>query len=50
VTAMPGTQASRLVLRLDRVLTSTEVTLIEASDVLASRVFSAGTGAPGKVA
>jgi len=43
-------QASRLVLRLDRVLTSTEVTLIEASDVLASRVFSAGTGAPGKVA
>jgi probable Rubsico expression protein CbbX len=43
-------QASRLVLRLDRVLTSTEVTLIEASDVLASRVFSAGTGAPGGVA
>ena len=43
-------QASRLVLRLDRVLTNTEVTLIEASDVLASRVFSAGTGAPGKVA
>jgi len=43
-------QASRLVSRLDRVLTSAEVTSIEASDVLASRVFSGGPGAPGKVA
>ena len=43
-------QASRLVSRLDRVLTSAEVTSIEASDVLASRVFSGGAGAPGKVA
>src|SRR5690348_2338740 len=43
-------QASRLVSRLDRVLTSAEVTSIEASDVLASRVFSGGPGVPGKVA
>ena len=43
-------QASRLVSRLDRVLTSAEVTSIEASDVLTSRVFSGGPGAPGKVA
>jgi probable Rubsico expression protein CbbX len=33
-------QASRLVSRLDRVLTSADVTGIEAADVLASRVFS----------
>jgi probable Rubsico expression protein CbbX len=32
-------QANRLVSRLDRVLTSAEVTAIEAADVLASRVF-----------
>jgi probable Rubsico expression protein CbbX len=43
-------QANRLVSRLDRVLTSAEVTSIEAADVLASRVFSGGAGAPGKVA
>jgi len=43
-------QANRLVSRLDRVLTSAEVTSIEAADVLASRVFAGGTGAPGKVA
>jgi probable Rubsico expression protein CbbX len=43
-------QASRLVSRLDRVLTRAEVTSIEADDVLASRVFSGGPGAPGKVA
>ena len=43
-------QASRLVSRLDRVLTSAEVTSIEASDVPTSRVFSGGPGAPGKVA
>jgi probable Rubsico expression protein CbbX len=33
-------QANRLVSRLDRVLTSSEVTAIEAADVLASRVFN----------
>jgi probable Rubsico expression protein CbbX len=33
-------QANRLVSRLDRVLTSAEVTAIEAADVLASRVFT----------
>jgi probable Rubsico expression protein CbbX len=33
-------QANRLVSRLDRVLTSAEVTSIEAADVLASRVFT----------
>jgi len=33
-------QANRLVSRLDRVLTSAEVTSIEAADVLASRVFN----------
>ena len=43
-------QANRLVCRLDRVLTSAEVTSIEASDVLASRVFSAAPGAPDQVA
>ena len=43
-------QANRLVSRLDRVLTSAEVTSIEAADVLASRVFAGGAGAPGKVA
>jgi probable Rubsico expression protein CbbX len=43
-------QASRLVSRLDRVLTSAEVTSIEAGDVLASRVFSGGPSAPGNVA
>jgi probable Rubsico expression protein CbbX len=43
-------QASRLVSELDRVLTSTEVTSIEACDVLASRVFSGGPAAAGKVA
>ena len=35
-------QASRLVSDLDRILTNTEVTSIEAADVLASRVFSGG--------
>jgi probable Rubsico expression protein CbbX len=43
-------QANRLVSRLDRVLTSAEITSIEAADVLASRVFAGGAGAPGKVA
>jgi probable Rubsico expression protein CbbX len=43
-------QANRLVSRLDRVLTSAEVTSIEAPDVLASRVFSDGPSTPGKVA
>ena len=43
-------QANRLVSRLDRVLTSAEVTSIEAEDVLASRVFSEGPSAPGQVA
>jgi probable Rubsico expression protein CbbX len=37
-------QANRLVSRLDRVLTSDEVMSIEASDVLASRVFAHGQG------
>jgi probable Rubsico expression protein CbbX len=41
-------QAKRLVSELDRVLTSAEVTSIEAADVLGSRVFQ-GDGAPGKV-
>jgi probable Rubsico expression protein CbbX len=41
-------QAKRLVSELDRVLTSAEVTSIEAADVLGSRVFQ-GAGAPGKV-
>jgi len=35
-------QANRLVSRLDRVLTSDDVMSIEASDVLASRVFAQG--------
>ena len=43
-------QANRLVSRLDRVLTSAEVTSIEAADVLASRVFSEGPSTPGQVA
>ena len=43
-------QANRLVSRLDRVLTSEEVMSIDAGDVLASRVFSASSGTPGKVA
>ena len=43
-------QANRLVARLDRVLTSAEVMAIEASDVLASRVFSKGPDMPGRVA
>jgi probable Rubsico expression protein CbbX len=43
-------QANRLVSRLDRVLTSAEVTSIEAADVLASRVFSGGPGTPGNAA
>jgi probable Rubsico expression protein CbbX len=43
-------QANRLVSRLDRILTSADVMSIEADDVLASRVFSGGTGTPGKVA
>src|SRR6202012_2478908 len=43
-------QANRLVSQLDRVLTSAEVTSIEAADVLASRVFSEGQGTPGKAA
>jgi hypothetical protein len=41
-------QASRLVSRLDRVLTSDEVMSIDAADVLASRVFSGGADGPGK--
>jgi probable Rubsico expression protein CbbX len=40
-------QANRLVSRLDRMLTSEDVMGIEAGDVLASRVFSGGTDAPG---
>ncbi|MGJ5132477.1 CbbX protein [Bradyrhizobium sp. SZCCHNRI1058] len=38
-------QANRLVSRLDRVLTSDDVMSIEASDVLASRVFAKGADA-----
>jgi probable Rubsico expression protein CbbX len=41
-------QAKRLVAELDRVLTSAEVTSIEAADVLGSRVFR-GAGARGQV-
>jgi probable Rubsico expression protein CbbX len=41
-------QAKRLVSELDRVLTSAEVTAIEAADVFGSRVFQ-GAGVPGKV-
>jgi probable Rubsico expression protein CbbX len=41
-------QAKRLVSELDRVLTSAEVTSIEAADVLGSRVFQ-GAVVPGKV-
>jgi probable Rubsico expression protein CbbX len=39
-------QASRLVSNLDRVLTSGDLMAIEASDVLASRVFSGGSDVP----
>jgi len=39
-------QANRLVSNLDRVLTSEELTAIEAGDVLASRVFSGGSDHP----
>jgi len=39
-------QANRLVSNLDRVLTSEELTAIEAGDVLASRVFSGGSDNP----
>jgi len=39
-------QANRLVSDLDRVLTSEELTAIEAGDVLASRVFSGGSDHP----
>jgi hypothetical protein len=42
-------QASRLVSRLDRMLTSAEVTSIESADVLASRVFAGSPGVPGRV-
>lgn len=41
-------QANRLVSNLDRILTSDELTSIEACDVLASRVFSGGSGSPTK--
>ncbi len=43
-------QASRLVSNLDRVLTSEELTAIEAGDVLASRVFSGGSDVPAREA
>ena len=39
-------QANRLVSNLDRVLTSDDLTSIEADDVLASRVFSGGSDSP----
>jgi probable Rubsico expression protein CbbX len=39
-------QANRLVAHLDRVLTSDDLMAIEASDVLASRVFSGGSDVP----
>jgi probable Rubsico expression protein CbbX len=39
-------QANRLVSKLDRMLTSDDLMTIEASDVLASRVFSGGSDAP----
>jgi hypothetical protein len=39
-------QANRLVSDLDRVLTSDDLMAIEASDVLASRVFSGGSDVP----
>jgi probable Rubsico expression protein CbbX len=39
-------QANRLVSRLDRVLTSDDLMSIDAADVLASRVFSAGPAGP----
>jgi len=41
-------QANRLVSDLDRVLTSDDLTLIEAGDVLASRVFSRGPDVPAR--
>jgi hypothetical protein len=37
-------QANRLVADLDRVLTAEDIMSLEASDVLASRVFSNGSG------
>ena len=40
-------QANRLVSNLDRILTSDELTSIDAGDVLASRVFSGGSDNPG---
>ena len=43
-------QANRLVSMIDRILTRDDVMSIEAGDVLASRVFSGGPDAPGKVA
>ena len=39
-------QANRIVSHLDRVLTSDDLMSIEASDVLASRVFSGGSDNP----
>ncbi len=41
-------QANRLVSNLDRILTSEELMLIEAGDVLASRVFSGGSDSPAR--
>ncbi|HLZ05316.1 MAG TPA: CbbX protein [Bradyrhizobium sp.] len=41
-------QANRLVSNLDRILTSDELTSIEAGDVLASRVFSGGSDNPAR--
>jgi len=41
-------QANRLVSHLDRVLTRDDLALIEQGDVLASRVFSGGSGVPTK--
>jgi len=38
-------QANRLVADLDRVLTAEEIMSLEASDVLASRVFASGAAA-----
>ena len=37
-------QANRLVADLDRVLTASDIMSLEASDVLASRVFANGSG------
>lgn len=41
-------QANRIVAKLDRTLTADDVMSIEAGDVLASRVFVKGAGAPGE--